>query len=302
MTYNPNLLDGLSIFNEVVSAGSFTLAAHNTGHSTSHISKEINKLEERLKVRLMQRTTRSLSLTPEGELFHQQCLQIIADAQQAQNALLGQQSTPTGTLRVSSLSSLHKCLMEELFSEFLLRYPEINLELEITNRKVDMVSEGFDVIIRGTPQLEDSSFISKCIMQSKGITLASPEYLARRGIPERPEDLKDHDCITYSYLKQPKLWTFKNQYGKETQLEVSSRIQSNSSEMELALCKAGHGIVRLPEFTLQDELETGSLVKLFPDYQEMSINVFMVYPSRQHLSPKVRAFIDFVSNFLEQEK
>ena len=298
MAYTPNLLDGMAIFNEVVSAGSFTLAATNTGHSTSYISKEINKLEARLGTRLMNRTTRSLSLTAEGELYYQQCQQIIAEAEQAQLALMGQQLKPSGTLRVSCLASLDINQLEPIFSGFLNTYPDVNLDLDLSNRKVDLIAEGFDVIVRATPQLDDSSFISRKIMSSRDITIASPDYLNKYGTPEKPEDLKKHRCICYSNLKQPKLWSFKNQYGKETQLEVPCHIMSNNSEMELKLCKSGHGVVRIPKFILKGELETGELVELFTDYQPMEINVYLVYPSRKHLSPKVRAFIDYVAQHL----
>lgn len=298
MAYTANLLDGMAIFHEVVNAGSFTLAASNTGHSTSYISKEINKLEGRLGVRLMNRTTRSLSLTPEGELYFQQCQQIISDAQQAQLALAGQSLTPSGTLRVSCLASLDMNELHDVFSGFLNQYPQVNLELDLSNRKVDLIAEGFDVIVRATPQLDDSSFISRKIMSSRGITVASPDYLQQHGTPQKPEDLRQHKCICYSNLKQPKLWHFKNQYGKETQLEVPCHIMSNSSEMELKLCKSGHGIVRLPKFILKDELETGELVELFTDFQSQEINVYLVYASRKHLSPKVRAFIDYVAQHL----
>ncbi|MGY0216529.1 LysR family transcriptional regulator [Endozoicomonadaceae bacterium StTr2] len=302
MAYNPNLLDGMTIFAEVVDAGSFTQAAAHTGHSTSYISKEINKLEGRLGVRLMNRTTRSLSLTPEGQLYYQQCQQIISDAEEARLALMGQQLKPSGTLRVSCLTSLDMNLLQTMFSGFLTRFPEVNLELDMSNRKVDLIAEGFDVIVRATPQLEDSSFISRRIMQSQTIIVAAPEYLRQYGVPERPEDIRQHKCICYSYLKQPRLWHFKNQYGKETQVEVDSYIQTNSSAMELSLCKSGHGIVRLPQFMLQDELETGELVELFPDYRQPEVNVYLVYPSRKHLSPKVRAFIDYVAEYLSEDR
>ena len=303
MSYNARLLDGMLIFVEVVNAGSFTQAADNTGHSTSHISKEINKLEERLGVRLMNRTTRSQSLTPEGELYFQQCQQIISEATQAQQAMMGQQLEPTGTLRISCPASFGEAQMQPVFSGFLQRYPQVALELDVSNRKVDVIAEGFDVVIRATPQLEDSSLISRRVMTSQGITVASPQYLQRKGTPERPEELSQqhqahHECITYSHLKQPKLWDYQNQYGKDIQVEVGSRVLTNSSDMILSLCRDGQGIARIPAFLLTDELERGSLVELFCDHQRFPIDVFLIYPSRKHMSSKVRAFIDFVAEAL----
>lgn len=303
MSYNGQLLDGIIIFTEAVNAGSFTLAAENTGHSTSYISKEISKLEARLGVRLMNRTTRSQSLTAEGELYFQQCQQIIAEATNAQNALMGQQLEPTGTLRISCPASFSEAQMQPVFSGFLSRYPQIALELDVSNRKVDVIAEGFDVVIRATPQLADSSLISRRIMTSREITVASPSYLTRKGTPERPEQLAQqhpdqHECITYSHLKQPRLWQFKNQYGKEIQVEVGSRALTNSSEMIVSLCRDGQGIARIPQFLLADELQQGSLIELFRDYPNFQIDVFLIYASRKHMSSKVRAFIDYVSEAL----
>lgn len=295
MAYNAHLLDGIVVFTEVIKHGSFTLAAQHTGHSTSYISKEINKLEERLGVRLMNRTTRSLSLTAEGELYFQQCQNIIGEASQTELALSGQQLDPTGVLRVSCPIGLGVSKMQDIFTDFMALYPHVDLELDLSNRKVDMIAEGFDVIIRATEHLEDSSLICKRILQSRGITLASPDYLKEFGIPTTPEELKTHKCITYSHLKQPKVWEYKNQYGKRIQVDVKSRILTNSSELELSFCKAGQGITRLPEFLLQDELKSGELVELFSEYQPTVIDVFLIYPSRKHMSSKVRSFIDFVS-------
>ncbi|MFT5807851.1 MAG: DNA-binding transcriptional LysR family regulator [Moritella dasanensis] len=216
MAYNAQLLNGMVIFVEVVNTGSFTLAAQSSGHSTSYISKEINKLESRLSVRLMHRTTRSLRLTPEGEIYFLQCQQIMSDAEQAEETLNGRQLEPKGTLRVSCPTSFGNSRMQTILSQFLNLYPQVNLELDLDNRKVDMVTEGFDVLIRG-------------------------------------------------------------------------------SEMELSLCLAGHGITRMPRFNLGDEIETGKLVELFNDYQHQEINVYLIYPSRKHVSSKVRHFIDFVT-------
>ncbi len=295
MSYTPNLLDGIVIFNEVVNAGSFTQAADNTGHSTSYISKEISRLEERLGVRLLNRTTRSLHLTPEGELYHQQCQQIIADASEAQNALMGLQLQPTGTLRISCPTSFAVARMQELLSGFLQLYPQVSLDINMDNRKVDVISEGYDVVIRATPQLESSSLISRRVMRARAITVASPEYLQLHGTPTRPEELSDHHCITYSYLKNPRLWSYRNQYGMEVETDVNSRISLNSSEMQMALCLAGHGIARMPSFLFTDQIERGLLVELFPDYQLSVIDIYLIYPSRKHMAAKVRCFIDYVA-------
>jgi len=301
MSYHPELLDGMVIFTTVIDSGSFTKAAETTGHSTSYISKEINRLEERLGVRLINRTTRSLHLTADGELYYQQCQQIIADATEVQNALLGHQLQPTGTLRISCPASFAVVRMQDIFSGFLQAFPQVNLDLDLNNRKVEVIAEGFDVVIRATPHLEDSSLISRKIMSSRAITLASPAYLQKYGTPEKPQDLVNHQCITYSYLKNPRQWPYKNQYGMEIDVEVSSRVAVNTSEMELALCMAGHGIARMPGFLFTDEFESGRLVELFPDYQISPIEIYLIYPSRKHMSAKVRSFIDYVVERMRED-
>lgn len=298
MAYNGHLLDGILIFTEVAKAGSFTKAAKLTGHSTSHISKEINKLEARLGLRLMHRTTRSLNLTPEGSLYYEQCSQIIAEAQQMESALADHQVEPKGRLRISCPTSLGITRLQTIFSDFMNRYPLVSLDIDLNDRKVDLIADGFDVLIRASPQLDDSSLISRKIMSSDAVTIAAPSYLEKHGIPEKPAELSQHLCITYANLPNLFMWTFTDQQGNEESVAVTSKLQINNSALELAMCKAGHGITRLPRFTLDNELETGEVVELFTDYQRVNIDVYTIYPSRKHLSSKVRAFIDFVAQRL----
>lgn len=289
-----NLLDGMVIFTEVIKAGSFTLAAEKTGHSTSFISKEVSKLEERLGVRLMQRTTRTLNLTPEGELYYQQCQQIIEDAEQAENAISGKYGEPRGTLRVSCPVAFGVSNLRPVLAKFTEKYPKISLELDLDDRKVDLISDGFDVVIRATVQLEDSSLISRRIRRSSALTLASPDYLKKHGFPDTPYDLDRHKVMSYSNLRQPNVWQYYDREGNSIHVHVDGRVLTNNSSMTLALAVAGQGICRLPCFCLSDEIETDQLVELFPDYPKPEIGIYMVYPSRKHISAKVRSFIDFI--------
>ncbi|OUS38603.1 LysR family transcriptional regulator ['Osedax' symbiont bacterium Rs2_46_30_T18] len=294
MAVNSTLLDGIVIFVEVINAGSFTKAADNIGHSTSYISKEINKLEERLGVRLMNRTTRSISLTPEGELYFQQCQQIINDAEQAETSVNHHQLEPKGTLKVSCPVSFGFSHLRPVFSKFLQSFPQINLELDMSGRKVDIVADGFDVVIRTAGQLEDSSLISRHLFSSYGVTVASPEYLSVHGHPEHPSELSQHQTISYSHMKAPNLWSYQTLKGENISVQLKSRVITNSPEMELEMALAGRGITRMPKFYLGAKLETGELLTLFDDYQKTPINVYLVYASRKHMSAKVRSFIDFV--------
>lgn len=301
MAYNAQLLDGMVVFVEVVNSGSFTQAAQNSGHSTSYISKEIHKLESRLGLRLMHRTTRSLSLTPEGEAYFQQCNLIINQAEEAESALSGQQLEPKGDLRISCPTSFGLSQMPCIIADFLDRYPLVNLDVDLNNRKVDMITEGYDILVRGAHQLDDSSLISRKVYSSHAVTIASPEYLEKYGTPTHPEELVNHQTISYSCVKQPNVWHFVDPDNRAFHVQVKSRLLTNNSELELDLCLAGKGITRMPKFNLNGELESGKLVQLFTDYDKFKIDIYLIYPSRKHLSSKVRCFIDFVSAALNKD-
>lgn len=298
MAFNSALFDGMVIFVEVVNSGSFTQAAHNSGHSTSYISKEVGKLEERLGVRLLHRTTRTLRLTPEGELYFQQCQQLMEDAQMAENALTGQQDKPKGKLRVSCPVGFALSRLRPIISKFTDRYPDIILELDLNDRKIDIVAEGFDLAIRASHQLEDSSLISRRFLRSEGIVIASPDYLKKHGSPAHPNDLTNHKTISYSYVKQGLVWDFIDKDNQHFTVPIQSQLITNNSFMEVSLCVEGEGITRIPRFHLRNELETGQLVELFADYPKIIIDVFMVYPSRKNMSGKVRCFLDFITEHL----
>lgn len=298
MAFNSALFDGMVIFVEVVTGGSFTQAAHNSGYSTSYISKEVGKLEERLGIRLLHRTTRTLRLTPEGELYFQQCQQLIEDAQMAENAVTGQQATPKGRLKVSCPVGFALSRLRPILGKFADRYPDITLELDLNDRKIDIVAEGFDMAIRASHQLEDSSLISRRFLSSQAVVIASPDYLKKYGAPIHPLELTNHKTIGYAYVKQGTVWDFIDKENKELPVPLQSQVITNNSFMELSLCLAGQGITRIPKFHLTDELETGKLVELFSDYPKLTIDVFVVYPSRKHMSAKVRCFLDFITEHL----
>ncbi len=298
MAFNAALFDGMVIFTEVVNSGSFTQAALNSSHSTSYISKEINKLEARLGIRLLHRTTRTLSLTPEGELYFQQCQQLIEDAQVAENAITGQQEKPQGRLKVSCPVSFGLSNLRPILSQFTEQYPEIVLELDLNDRKIDIVAEGYDVAIRASKQLDDSSLISRRIRRSYAVVIASPDYLQKHGTPKHPSELSQHKTISYSYIRQGNSWDLIDQDGQTIHIPIKSQVVTNNSYMELALCMAGQGITILPHFHLHDEVEQGKLVALFTDFPRLPIDIFMVYPSRKHMSAKVRCFLDFIMEHL----
>jgi DNA-binding transcriptional LysR family regulator len=289
-----NILDGISVFVQVVQSKSFVNAAEKMNHSTSYISKEVSKLESRLGVRLLHRTTRTLSLTSEGEVYYRQCQQIIEDALQVENSISGRQQIPQGRLKLSCPVGIGVSRIRPILAEFLAKYPKITLDIDLNDHKVDLVADGFDIVIRAAVQLEDSSLISRRFMNSTSLTLASPDYLNVHGKPKHPDELVDHQIISYRNLKNPEVWQYITKNGQQIQTQVNSRVLCNNSEMMTSLCLAGQGIIRMPLFNLSDEVATGKLVPLFEDFMPINIGVYLVYPSRKNMPAKLKCFIDFI--------
>lgn len=289
-----NLLDGIAIFVQVVQSKSFVNAAEKLNHSTSYISKEVSKLETRLGVRLLHRTTRTLSLTSEGEVYYQQCQQIIEDALHVENSISGRQQIPQGRLKLSCPVGIGVSRIRPILAEFIAKYPKITLDIDLNDHKVDLVADGFDIVIRAAVQLEDSSLISRRFMNSTSLTLASPEYLKTHGTPKHPDELVDHQMISYRNLKNPEVWQYSTNNGLKIQTQVNSRVLCNNSEMMISLCLAGQGIIRMPLFNLREEVATGKLIPLFEDLMPINIGVYLVYPSRKNMPAKLKCFIDFI--------
>jgi DNA-binding transcriptional LysR family regulator len=289
-----SLLDGIAVFVQVVQSKSFVKAAEKLNHSTTYISKEVSKLETRLGVRLLHRTTRTLSLTAEGEVYYQQCQQIIEDALQVEGAISGRQQIPQGRLKLSCPVGLGVSSIRPILAEFMATYPKVTLDIDLNDHKIDLISDGFDIAIRAAVQLEDSSLISRRFMHSTSLTLASPQYLKTHGIPKHPDELVDHQMISYRNLKNPEVWQYITKKGQKIQTQVNSRVLCNNSEMMISLCLAGQGIIRMPLFNLREEVNTGKLVPIFEDFMPINIGVYLVYPSRKNMPAKVKCFIDFI--------
>lgn len=298
MTINNKLFDGMVIFHQVVSCGGFSAAAAVTGHSTSYISKAINQLEQRVGARLLHRTTRSIGLTPEGEVFWQHCQQMIQDAEHALAQVRQAELEPKGTLKISCPLGFGSNHLKPIISKYLELYPMVNLQLDLNDRKVDLVQDGYDLAIRATMELEESSLVCRKIYSCKTYTVATKAYLAKHGTPRQPQDLQHHDCICYANLKQPNRWEYHDSQGKAIAVAVRSKVLCNNAAMELAMVKAHHGICRLPAFHMEPELLSGQVEVILDDYISPEINVYAVYVSRQHLSPKIRRFIDLISDEL----
>ena len=289
---NTHLLDGMAVYVAVVNTGSFVAAAQSLGHSSSYISKEISKLEKRLGSRLLNRTTRTLSLTDAGRAYYERANQIIIDAENAERSINQLQETPSGLLRVNAPGSFGSRHLLKVFGDFMHHYPEVKLELEFNDRVIDVVSEGYDVVIR-VGAIKDSNLVARKFTQSRMVTIAAPSYLQKYGTPKSVEDLNQHQCIVYSLLPTPTLWTFFKD-GQRININVEPRAICNSSHIEVSLVSQGIGITRVPLFTCEKEIEQGKLQIILDDYDVVPFEIFAVYPHRQYLTAKVRAFVDFV--------
>lgn len=280
----------MASFVAVVEEDGFSRAAERMGLSPSAVSKQVSRLEDRLGARLLNRTTRRIGLTEEGEAFYQRSIRILADIEEAERAVTDHLEAPRGTLRVSASISFGQRQLVPLLPGLMARYPELRIDLVLTDSMVDLVEEGIDVAIRvAAPR--DSSLIARRIAVDRRLVCASPSYLADQGRPRTPADLAGHNCLIYGTVSNAD-WRFDGPAGRET-VRVASNFEANSGEAVRDLALAGVGIARLATFLVGDDIAAGRLERLLADYHEPQENVIhAVYPSRRHLSPKVRAFVD----------
>lgn len=283
----------IAAFVRVVETGSFTAAASALGVSKSQVSRAVRALEDRLGARLLHRTTRAVGPTEAGSAFYARCSRILADLEEAEQAVAHLQSAPRGTLRVSLPHSFGVRYLSPLIAEFMVRYPELRVEANFSERRVDLVDEGFDLAVR-IGVLDDSSLIARRLGTTTRWVVGSPDYLARRGTPRTPAELREHDCLQFTYQTSGASWVFR-QDGAEQAVRVSGRMTANTGEALVAAAVAGIGLAWLPDFLVADELRAGRLVALFGEAAESGLAIWAVYPHSRHLAPKVRLFVDHLA-------
>ncbi len=281
----------IPVFVAVVENGGFSAAARTLGISKSAVSKRINQLEAHLGVRLLHRTTRKLSLTEAGERYFEHAAQALTAAGQAEDAVTELQGEPQGNLKISSPMSFGRLHVAPLIPKLLQRYPKLQIDLVMDDRKVDLVAGGFDVAIRAG-NLPASTLIARKLAPVRQVLCASPDYIDRYDRPGTPAELSSHNCLLYSYSSDANEWTLIGEGGPET-VTVSGSYQVNNSEALLEALKEGVGIGRLPTFVAGPDLKTGQLVKLFESYRLPDFTIYAVFSERQYLPAKVRVFLDF---------
>jgi DNA-binding transcriptional LysR family regulator len=279
-------------FITVVESGSFSAAARSLGVSKSHVSKTLSRLEERLGARLLNRTTRHLGMTDIGQDFYDRGLAVLAELEAAERAVTALQTEPRGTLRISGPLTFGVKYLTPVISKFMLKWPELRVDLHLDDRRVDLMAEGFDLAVRIVSQLDDSSFIAKRLARVRSRIWASEDYLARRGTPRVPDDLKDHDCLLYAYQRNGPTWTLVGPDGETRTVRVDGRIEVNNGEALQAAACDGLGLVIGPDFISHETVRTGRLRSVLPDWTLPDSSIWAVYPHNRHLSAKVRLLIE----------
>ena len=298
-------LKRIGVFTRVVETKSFSEAARQLGVAKSAVSKQIAQLEKEVGVRLLNRTTRSLSLTEAGEIFYRHSADIVNRTQIALSELREYQNQPTGTLRISCPVDFGAQHLVPVIKQVRALYPLLKIDLLLEDRVINMVEDGVDLAIR-IGWLQESNLVAKKICETPVIVFASPEYLAQKGTPKIPQDLQQHDWISLSLFSSPLTWQFEKKGQKQSaqkhnvqkqKVQMHSQLKSNSVAAVVALAKSGQGISALSKFVVQDDIDQGLLQPLLTDYELEASGIYAVYPHREHVPPKVRIFIDFLSKY-----
>lgn len=280
-------------FAAVVDAGSFVGAADALQLSKPAVSRHVGELETRLGVRLLQRTTRRLSLTSEGEVFHARCKELLAQVDEAEAEVSSRSGEATGLLKLSVPVSFGERHLAPLWPVFMARHPRVALDVSLSDRTVDLVEEGFDVAVR-IARLQSSSLVGRRIATSRLHLCASPAYLERHGTPQHPAELAQHSVLAYTLLSTGDHWTFTGPEG-EVSVHVTPRFRSNSGETCRSGALAHQGIILQPDFLVGPDLAAGTLLELMPHYRSLAFGIYALYPTRKHVAPKVRLLIDFLT-------
>jgi len=290
----PIQLEAMVIFAEVVEAEGFTAAARNLGISKSAVSKQVGRLEDHLGVRLLNRTTRRLSVTEAGATYYEACRRVVDEAESAERAVSDLSAAPRGRLKLNAPMSFGFLHLAPAIPAFHARYPQITVDAAMNDRFVDLVEEGFDLAIR-IGSLGDSSLVARRLATCHAVLCAAPQYLARRGRPERPEDLADHDCLLYANHPNPHEWQLLGPQGPQ-KVRIDGPLTANNGDVLCRAAVGGMGITRLPTFIVGDQLRSGALEVVLPRFPQAAEGIHAVFPHSRNLSVKVRVFVDFLAD------
>lgn len=288
----------IRVFNRVVETGGFTRAADSLGMPKATVTKLIQSLESHLQTKLFQRTTRSVSVTKEGECYYQRTVKWLADLEQMEGSMTESQSTPQGILRIDAGSAVAREVLIPALPDFLSRYPNISIDLGISDREISLINDNADCVIRRGP-LTDSTLIARRLLTLDWVTCATPEYLARYGIPQSPSALEHDFPLAYArHARNDRIFPFRFlEQGRLREIQHHYQLSVNESNAYIAVALSGIAMIQTPRLTVQPYLDSGKLISVLNAWQPPAEQLFIVYPSNRHLSAKLRVFIEWTMEF-----
>jgi DNA-binding transcriptional LysR family regulator len=286
-------LDEIAVFVHVVQAGSFTAAARQRGVPKSTLSRAVSRLEEAVQARLLQRSSRKIALTEAGRAFFARAAPHIAGLREAAEAL-DADDQPQGTLRITAPPDAGESFLGELLVRFVARHPLVHVEVDLSPRKQNLIEEGLDCALRAAPAIEDASLVARRIITTEVQLFASADYLARRGTPQRPEELADHECVLFRPAEGGGEWSLTGPHGEVRSIGVNGRVAGNDFAFLRAAIRAGAGIGTLPAFPTAVDQWAEGLVRVLPGWSRPAGNLYFIYPAARHVPKRVLAFRDFV--------
>lgn len=294
-------IDLFRVFARVVECSSFTRAADTLGMPRSSVSAAILELEGRLGARLLNRTTRKVTPTQDGLSFYERCVDLVSDVEEAEDLFRQTSASPSGTLRVDVPGRIGRLIVAPALPDFLDRYPQIDVELGVTDRAVNLVEDRVDCVLRVGP-LNDSGLIARTVGSLALINVASPSYLERHGVPSRPEELSAHWAVQYASPSNGRVedWEWV-QDGQLHSMRMSGRVTVNSAESYIACCLAGLGLIQIPAYDVRRHIEAGELVEVLPEHRAEPMPMTLLYPHRQHFSRRLQVFVDWLETVLARE-
>ncbi|WP_331373679.1 LysR family transcriptional regulator [Sinorhizobium chiapasense] len=286
----------MEVFVAAAELRSFSAAGRRLKLSPSAVSKLVSRIEDRLRTRLVVRSTRMLQLTPEGEIYLQRAQRILAAIAETEQVVAGGgRAMPRGPLRVNASVGFGERYILPLAAEFLARYPDVQLDLSLTDNTIDLIEERTDIAIRSGP-MRDSALKARKLLDSRQVVIAAPAYLEAHGVPRTPDDLARHNCFTFNFRRSLDGWPFRKPGSSNVYLRpVAGNMQANSGAIVRNLCLAGLGLGRVGQFHVQPDIDAGRLVPVLEDYNPEDMErVHAVYAGHEHLAARIRAFIDFL--------
>ena len=293
-------LESMRAFVEVVNHSGFAAAGRSLGLSRSVVNKLVAQLEATLSVQLLQRTTRRVSPTDIGRAYYERCVNILAEVAAAETVVTELQAEPQGTLRINAPMSFGTMYLATAIAQFMNRYPDIQVQLTLNDRFIDLIEEGFDITLRIAELKTDEALVVKPLASIHRVICAAPRYLNERGTPRHPSELQQHDCLSYGHLAATSQWQLRDENGKPLTIDLRCRGYSNNGEVLREAAIAGVGIALLPTFIIGQALRAGQLTTLLTDYCPPPLTAYLSYATNRHLSTKIQLLIAFLHDWFKQ--